>query len=104
MLVGAKYAVLLGGRSKFRGIQVAPSKNPWLPVGCWRWHENAGSENSNSLELDLLILASFVIFIGIWRRVTMEANYGTQLSLFKQLSQLDFLKNLVILLRRHTNM
>lgn len=39
---GVKYALLLGGKSKLGGIQIASSKNLGLSVDCRRWHENAG--------------------------------------------------------------
>lgn len=37
-------------------------------------------------------------------RATMAASCGTQLSLFRLLSQLIYLRNLVLLLRRHMNL
>lgn len=54
---GVKYALLLGGGSKLRRIQVASSENPWLFVGCWGWHENAGPVIAfNCFSLSLLPL------------------------------------------------
>lgn len=41
-IAGLKHALLLGGRSELRSIQAASSKNQWLSMACWRWHENAG--------------------------------------------------------------
>lgn len=58
---GIKHALLLGGGSTFGGIQIAYSKNLWLSVDCWRWHENAGSQIASiCLSLTLWILFCFL--------------------------------------------
>jgi len=63
---GVKYALLLGGRSKFWGLQVASSKNLWLSMDCWRWNENAG-EHINQLIFPLSKwLSDFFILLDIF--------------------------------------
>jgi len=61
---GVKYALLLGGRSKFWGLQIASSKSLWLSMDCWRWNENAG-EYINQLIFTLSKwLSNFFYSIG----------------------------------------
>lgn len=56
---GSEHALLLGGRPELRGFQVAYSKNQWLFVDCWRWHENAGGT---------ILLLSWPFSSPLWMR------------------------------------